>query len=483
MSKEWSSRQKAIFNFVENGNGNAIVEAVAGSGKSTTIVECTKRVKGNTLFLAFNKAIAEELKSRGVNARTFHSLCYMPVTKARGVSNVETNKLRKLTDLHFKGEDRNLYGAFAQRLVGIARQGGMGCLIPDTDQSWMDIVIHFDMELENEAADLGRAIELSRTLLDESNKSNMVDFDDLLYFAVKDGISLPKFDFVFVDEAQDTNMIQRALLRKVMRSTSRMVAVGDPAQAIYGFRGADSDSLQILAKEFNCKLLPLDITYRCPQSVVNYAREWVSHIQAAPGAPQGKVESRGTSWKPSEFQVGDLVVCRTTKPLISLAYRMLKAHLPVRIMGREIGQGLKTLIQKMRANDIETLMTKLMDYTTREIEKATAKMLDSKAEAIQDKSDAILFLVEGLPEDNRTVNHLLAIIDRLFDDVGVATVLATIHKAKGLEADRVWWLNRANCPPRWVKGKWQLKQEENLCYVAVTRAKCELYTIEETEER
>src|SRR3546814_20075384 len=56
----WSSFQTSIFAFVETGTGNAIVEAVAGSGKSTTIIEAMKKVRGNSIFLAFNKARSAE---------------------------------------------------------------------------------------------------------------------------------------------------------------------------------------------------------------------------------------------------------------------------------------------------------------------------------------------------------------------------------------------------------------------------------------
>jgi hypothetical protein len=133
-TRVWSPLQQDIFDFVQSGHGNAIVEAVAGSGKSTTIVEALKRVKGSSIFLAFNKSIADELKSRGVNARTFHSLTYTPVTQAKGVRAVEANKLRYLCDAKFKGDDMALYGAFACRLVGLARQLGVGCLVPDLPQ-------------------------------------------------------------------------------------------------------------------------------------------------------------------------------------------------------------------------------------------------------------------------------------------------------------------------------------------------------------
>lgn len=106
MSKTWSPLQTAIFNLIEDPNGgNAIIEAVAGSGKTTTIVEGVKRARGTTIFLAFNKSIAEELKSRGVNARTFHSLTYGPVTQHKGVRTVEIDKLRRLCDAKLKGEE------------------------------------------------------------------------------------------------------------------------------------------------------------------------------------------------------------------------------------------------------------------------------------------------------------------------------------------------------------------------------------------
>lgn len=474
----WSHLQERIFDFVANDTRNAIVNAVAGSGKSTTIVEALSRVKGSSIFLAFNKAIADELKKRGVNARTFHSLTYSAVTKFKRTNTVVTDKLRRLCDAKLTGTDSQLYGAFVQRLVSLGRQCGIGCLVPDVEQAWLELVTYYDLELENEEADLGRALELASELLNESNASNMVDFDDLLYLAVKEGIVLPKFDIVFVDEAQDTNAIQRALLRKIMKPTSRIVAVGDPAQAIYGFRGADSNSMDLIAEEFDCQRLPLSISYRCSKAVVKYARQWVDHIQSAPGAQAGEVQELGFKWDPKTFAANDLVVCRKTAPLISLAYKLLRAHVPVQMMGREIGQGLKSLIKKMNARTLEQLEAKLDAYRVRETEKAIAKKNDAKADAINDKVDAVVCLMESMGEDDRSINKLLSIIDNLFADKLQAVVLATIHKAKGLEAERVFWLNRSECPSTWARQEWQQQQERNLCYVAATRAKRTLVIIE-----
>jgi superfamily I DNA/RNA helicase len=483
MEHPWSVNQQNIFSFIERGQGNAIIVAVAGSGKSTTIVEGMNRVPNtlSTIFLAFNKTIADELKGRGVNARTFHSLTYSPVLKARNARQVDADKLRKIFDAEFSGNERRLYGSFSQRLVGLARQIGVGCLVPDNDQVWMDMVILHDLEIESDEGDLGTGIEIARKLLDFSNASNMVDFDDLLYLAVKDGISLPKFAFVFVDEAQDTNPIQRAILRKILNPRSRLVAVGDPAQAIYGFRGADSNSLNMIQREFNCISLPLTVSYRCPTSVVEYAHQWVGHIEAAPDAPEGIVRHMDNKWKVTDFVTGDLVVCRTTRPLIALGYKMLQAKVPVCILGREIGQGLVKLVTRMKANSIDELLQNLAAWEAKEMEKAVAKMDDAKADRIGDQCSAIRCIADGMDDGEHTVQDLIKVIEDLFNAPGAATVLSTIHKAKGLEAHRVYWLNRSQCPSKWARQPWQQQQEANLCYVATTRAKRELVMIEDGE--
>lgn len=493
-----SPYQLNCYKFIATGTGNAIINAVAGSGKTTTGVGMVKAIPAglNHIFLAFNKPIANELEKRGINGRTFHSLCFTPVTRARGTRQVESNKLRILVDDAVSNSenvtlpeghklptmtrrDAQLYGSFITRLVGLARNSGVGCLCQNIPDVWQAMVDYHDLELDSDAATIERGIELAMQLLSWSNLSTLVDFDDLLYLAVKDGITLPKFDFVFVDEAQDTNSIQRAILRKIMKPTSRFIAVGDPAQAIYGFRGADSNSMTMIANEFGCTSLPLTVTYRCPTAVVDFAKQWVSHIEAAPNAPEGEVQELGDSWVHQQFNSTDLIVCRTTRPLVAMAYSFLRARIPARVMGKEIGEGLKSLVRKMNARGIDGLVDKLEVYTDREYEKFLSKGQESKAEAIRDKTASILVLIEGLDENDRTVPALLRCIDELFDSNRAGVTLATIHKSKGLEADRVFWLNASQCPSQWAKQEWQKQQERNLCYVAATRAKKSLVLIEE----
>lgn len=480
-TRTWSVHQSALFDWAATGTGNIVVKAVAGSGKTTTGVEMTRRMRGRHIYLAFNKAIATELASRGVNGKTFHALCYGPVLQHTGASQVEPNKLQSLLRENFGDDVRRNYGTFMMKLVGLARNAGIGAgLAPNVMGEYLALAEHHDLEPDGDNGTMEEGVEKAMELMALSNASPLIDFDDMLYIAVRDGLSLPKFDNVLVDEAQDTNPIRRAIIRKIMKPNSRLAAIGDPAQAIYGFTGADSDSMALIAQDFACVEMPLTVTYRCPTAVVEYAQNWMADIQAAPGAAEGTVDALH-DWNNKVFAEGDMVVCRTTRPLISLAYSLIRDRIPAHVMGREIGQGLVKLVNKMKAKGIDALVSKLAAYTSREAEKAIAKGQDGKAETIRDKSACIMVMVESLSENDRTIPALLRSIESLFSDANGGVTLATIHKSKGLEANRVFWLNRSKCPSMWARQEWQQDQEANLCYVATTRAKQALFMIEEKE--
>jgi len=175
---------------------------------------------------------------------------------------------------------------------------------------------------------------------------------------------------------------------------------------------------------------------------------------------------------------GDLVVCRKTAPLIATAFRFIRAGVPVQVLGRDIGQGLKALIKKMNAKDVDGLGEKLTQWRMREVAKAIKDEDEAKAEAIKDKADVVLTLIDNLVEGKRTIADLEAGIDWLFQDKGRAVIFCTGHKSKGLEAKRVFWLGRSECPAPWARKPWQQQQEINLCYVIGTRAISELYFME-----
>jgi superfamily I DNA/RNA helicase len=132
----------------------------------------------------------------------------------------------------------------------------------------------------------------------------------------------------------------------------------------------------------------------------------------------------------------------------------------------------------MKATTLDQLEEKLEAWAAKESQKLLAKMEEGQAEAVRDKAEAILCIVRGMPEDSG-IHHVITTINSLFDEGVGKTVLSTIHKAKGLEAEHVYWLNSSQCPAKWARQEWQQEQERNLCYVAITRAKSRLTLIEE----
>lgn len=477
-----SPYQQAFFDWVTTGTGSALVNAVAGSGKTTTIVKSLSLISDDldVLFLAFNKKIATELQARvpkHVIAATFHSRGYAAWRKFVGgnVASPDGNKSRELVKRYFSQFEAEAFGGTICKWVSVAKSSGIGCILPDEPQSWFDLASHYDIELPEGDESRRRVVDAARRLLSLSVAAAMervsrIDFDDMLYMPLLKDASFSKVDWLFVDESQDTNAVQLALLRRMLKPGGRLVAVGDPRQAIYGFRGADAEAMNNLRAAFNCCELPLTISYRCAQSVVRLAQSIVPHIQAAATAPEGEVLD--LAMDKVTFTNSDVIICRNTAPIVELAYQLIGKGVGCKVLGREIGAALASLINKLEGANLDDMLTKLDAFAEREIAKFMAKGQEQKAEGIKDKADCIRAIAANLPESSRTINALISAIERMFSDSGDGMLtLCTAHKSKGLEWDRVFIYRRDLMPSKYARQAWQQEQEKNLQYVAWTRAK------------
>lgn len=365
--------------------------------------------------------------------------------------------------------------------IGIVPDGAKGeGLTEDTPYNWKELIDFYELTINDKGTPC-RLVELAREVLTESIRTanKLIDFDDQLYMPVISGSQFYQNDFLFVDEAQDVNMIQREMLRRALKKNGRLIAVGDPCQAIYGFRGADHNAIENIKDMFSAIELPLSISYRCPRAVVAEAQQYVSHIQSSSTAPEGNV-SRPEKFTLAEFKANDIVVCRCTAPVVALAYKLIRSKIACFVMGREIGQGLMNIIDKMKAKDVDELMPKLDAYYAREHARLTLAKQDNKADALTDRIDTINVFIDGLTEDERDINSLKNAISSLFSDnmQAQAVKLMTQHKSKGLEADHVFILDFKLNEKFMDKISNQQKQEVHLAYVAVTRSKDRLTYID-----
>lgn len=496
-----SPQQSAVFEFILHGRGSAIVEAVAGAGKTTTLIEACKLIaqmpRTSAIFTAFNKKIADEIGERlqaagidwkQVRSATFHSLGYSAWRKVAPGCKVNSNKI---SDILEAGEVPFEFRSFVTALVSIAKQNAVGVLRSEGDMSmWFGIVDHHDLaerlENVNERDAVERGIAYARTALSASVELDheQVDFDDMIYAPLIHDVRFWQNDFVLVDEAQDTNPARRALARKMLKPSGRLIAVGDPHQAIYGFTGADNDSLDIIEDEFGAARLPLTVTYRCPKTVVAHARQWVGHITAHDTAPAGSViamtQDEFMKMEASAFDKGSAILCRNTKPLVETAFALIRRRIPCHIEGRDIGEGLIKLANKWKTvHTVADLRERLQLHLEAETERLSAKKQEAKLAVLVDKIDTLFVFMEALHDDS-TIGELAGEIYKVFaDSPAPGITLSTIHKAKGREWNRVYWLGRNRYQPsRFARQAWQQEQELNLMYVACTRAKQTLVEIE-----
>lgn len=485
-----SPEQQEFLGWISGGRGSAVLEAVAGAGKTTTLVEGVKLMSGSVFLGAYNKKMADELKVRiagmaGKKAGTFHSAGYSALRRAAGDSTLEIDekKVSLIVDsmLAGQGYERDVYSATC-RLVSLAKQTGflVRDLVPSAPlRYWMELVSRYDImdgisedvEAELICAFADRALRLS------NENTSVIDYDDMVYMPLLRNLRMFRNDWVLVDEAQDTNAVRRELAARMLKPGGRLVAVGDPHQAIYGFTGADSDSLRMIRERFGAITLRLSVSWRCPQAVVAAAREYVGHINPAPTAAIGEVTSMTYREMLESVSPGDAVICRFNAPLVELCLRLIREGKAARIEGRDIGQNIAALVGRWKVKTLDALEVRLEKWRDREEKKIrdSERPDEAKLARLGDKHTTVVVLLERARERGMTtVAELRGMIEDMFADVGASPsliVLSSVHRSKGLEWRKVHILGRGSIlPSPRVSQEWQKEQEINLAYVAVTRA-------------
>jgi hypothetical protein len=448
-----------------------MVTALAGTGKTTTLVQGARAIKGldptilvgpdgseraiepspqqqaiweamaegrdkvkSLCFCAFNKSIATELERRvpaGCEAMTLHKMGYRAVNKAFGYCRMDDRRVARIVEeltgktvYELARTEPGLLGA-VEKLVGLAKMNLVPLDVGDpesqarTDELLGELVAHYDIELEG----------VSRRRL---------------------------FDLVpqVVEKCRDMRGMER--LKEELSTTPRGVMT-----------------------------LPLTVTRRCGKAIVEEARRWVPEFEAhhdnGPGAvstarydqtPTQDSLAAAAPWYFEQASNGDFVLCRVNAPLVSQCFRFLAAGRKAAIQGRDVGKGIEATIKKVKATSAVDLVVRLDKWLEKERAKELAKKFPSDARviALEDKAACIRVFAEGCD----TIEEVLQRVASVFTDnphqPGIR--LSSIHKAKGLEAQRVFFLRPkgAGCPHPMAKTPWQQEQETNILYIGVTRA-------------
>lgn len=493
---EWSAYQTAIFEHVVRSSNDLVVQAYAGCGKTTTIIKASESIQGRRVAMtAFNTKIAEILRAkvRSAYVATFHSVGRRTLGQAFGDLELDRDKVDKLC------REAGISDFATRRAMCKVAEICKNALVvtgPVLATERSEILGRMDAVADDYDVDLPPAVEKREVffeavlqLLEESmNPDNMgtIDFNDMVWLPVVLKLRVNEYDTLFVDELQDMNATQLALILK-MRAGGKIVAVGDANQAIYGFRGAQSEAVDWLAGLLKADRLELPVSYRCARSIIRVAQALVPEIQARPDAPEGHVGDVSLDHMLKGAQPGDFVLSRTNAPLIVTCLQLLSAGVPSRIQGKDIGKNLTSFIRNSRTHSVAELRDFVQTWRSDEIVRLQQER--RSPQAVIDRAECLFVLSDGAA----TVNDVVQRVESLFDDDRPGVVCSTIHKAKGLEADRVWLLGTsfAGChywtqkqvqeagdTPALQRAMKRVREENNILYVGITRAKNELFGVQ-----
>jgi DNA helicase-2/ATP-dependent DNA helicase PcrA len=522
--------QAAIFDWVATGAGNVVVDACAGSGKTTTAVDAIRLFGGEALAVAFNREIAdvlvERLQGTGAKATTAHAHglsalrwhCFAR-NGLDGAVEIDVDKkelkypemfeaaARSLEDRHERGEVLTLCGTPVgpDQIKAIVDDGFPVTECVELTKLARLFLLDFDGDHYERGLDvLARRYDVDvdavlwplvvvavRNALRHgctapSSGKWIVDFTDMLWLPNILGLRPKQYNLVLVDECQDISTAARRLLISSVKRGGRMMFIGDRFQAINGFAGADSESFDAIIRETRAQVLPLSVCYRCPTSHLARARVWRSDIEARPGASVGSIRTLDRIDYVDIAAAGDLVICRRTAPLIGLCFELIAAGTSAMVRGRaDMSKGLikiaKRASKKLAKPEWLTgFAERLTGYEEAEATRLRAKSRDDSAaadavDALHDRIECVRIIFRS--SNAQSMADLVAAVERIFADKNAAVTLSTVHRAKGLEADRVVILEFDRLISNRATQAWQIEQEENASYVAYTRAKVEIIEI------
>lgn len=510
-----SSYQEKIIEWVKTGLGNGCCNAVAGSGKSTTLRLAAIALKeagvkpSEIKVCVFGKANSLDLIAKfgqewKESISTLHSAGWSLVKKHLSIRNsyevnVSDNKYKKIAqELGLIARGRYLEGTLKKdgaidrdedflKLINLIRLTNSESLAENIEE----ICDHFEMSDVYEFSLLASAItECLAIGENQAQKKIGFDFTDQIWLPVKWKLNQQKwfkpYKVVLIDECQDLNAAQLELAI-ALAGEGRLLFVGDPRQAIMGFAGADCHSYQNILHRTKSTELPLSICYRCPTTHIELVKKNFPEIPiiASPNAISGKIEAIAEAdlWsdKPCRLITGDMVICRKTAPLVKLCIRLITRGIAATVKGRAIGELIKgdlKEIAKMPGFRYPNFNDAVSAY--RAAKQQRYKGLENEEqllEALNDKLEALTAIYKSQPSST-CIAHLENYIDSLFSDEISPITLSTCHRAKGLEGDRIFIISPNDLPMVWRNQQgWQLEQEKNLLYVALTRSKSELYVV------
>ena len=284
-------------------DGPAVIMAGAGSGKTHTLMSRVANLVDSgymaerILMLTFTNAAADEMKSRAsrlldkrcsnIVACTYHKFCNMTLRRYGKSINISDYAILSYPETKNMIDYVKSSDAMFDNLKGFPSAGNIADImsIMVNKQTTLRQVLT-KIEKYEKYRDYEQEIEiLINNVQAYGFRNQKFTYDDLLIYmnrlledeAICEMIA-SKYQFIMVDEFQDTNNLQESIILKLAHYNKNIVVVGDISQSIYGFRGSNVRNLQNFHTKFNkCEVIVLDNNYRSTQEILDAANSVMNH--------------------------------------------------------------------------------------------------------------------------------------------------------------------------------------------------------------
>lgn len=342
-----------------------IVEALAGTGKTKTLIDALRLIpEASALVLAFNTRIAQEFerkkpplpRGRLVHIKTLHACGYWIIR--HHFPNVKIDKEiteRRIRDAAGAGTAFRVLGA-ATRLLRVCKDLQHARVL-DLDVAFKlghDFgcfnKLGSPQEVQQTVEVVGRAYRASLEVTDA------IDFPDQGWLPLVLGLEAPsRYKAILLDEAQDVNPNQFEMVERLLAPGGRIIAAGDLNQQIYEWRGATGNAVwRMLAERYKAVRMPLTCTWRCDQAIVTEACQLVPKLRARPGAGPGWVTEMVESTFLASLASGErvegteFVLSRNNAELLRVALEMWRRKIPFNLaQSADTLEPLKVVLRKL----------------------------------------------------------------------------------------------------------------------------------------
>ena len=458
--------------------------SLAGTGKTTMarLIDKQNRSRRNILYLTFAKRNCDEAREPDENGDAKFSSTTEIYTingaghrvwgkTARGGLVVNTKKTFNILgavveSLSTKGERNEAWEDSSLIINSVGRAKHLG-YIPDGVDSRYPRLIEpdaFFSGLEEAPSEFAQELidEVLRRSIEAAFEGG-IDYDDQIYMPTLFGGAFPNFDDIIGDEWQDFSPINHEMLSRYIGKGARPIAIGDPWQSIYAFRGAVQEGMAKTKERYKMTEADLSVSFRCPSEIVKAVHWRVPNLKwSREGGLARKIDLLDLDGIDDDA----CIICRNNAPLFSLALRLLRSGRSVSVAGTDIGARTIKIMNKLGPE------TMRQDQVLEAIEYWLGQKLAVQSTTASDMADCMrVFASFG-----KTLGQATGYAEYLFKQMGAIT-LTTGHKAKGLEWEKVYHLD-----PFLIRTDKE-EQEKNLKYVITTRSKDKLYEIESKDIR